>query len=90
MWGVQCTCLPTCIAAAWYALSCLCQLLQGCCPLKLHQVCSEPVACLPACLPACLHTWLAAVHRWEEAAADYQAVLAVAPNDPVPWNNLGW
>lgn len=27
--------------------------------------------------------------RWDEAAADYQAVLAVAPQDPVPWNNLG-
>lgn len=27
--------------------------------------------------------------RWDEAAADYQAVLAVAPDDPVPWNNLG-
>lgn len=27
--------------------------------------------------------------RWDEAATDYQAVLAVAPDDPVPWNNLG-
>lgn len=27
--------------------------------------------------------------RWDEAAADYQAVLAVAPGDPSAWNNLG-
>lgn len=27
--------------------------------------------------------------RWDEAAADYQAVLAVAPKDPSAWNNLG-
>jgi len=27
--------------------------------------------------------------RWDEAAADYQAVLAVAPDDPSAWNNLG-
>jgi tetratricopeptide (TPR) repeat protein len=27
--------------------------------------------------------------RWDEAAADYKAVLAVAPDDPSAWNNLG-
>jgi hypothetical protein len=27
--------------------------------------------------------------RWDEAAADYKAVLAVAPEDPSAWNNLG-
>jgi hypothetical protein len=27
--------------------------------------------------------------RFEEAAADYRAVLAVAPDDPSAWNNLG-
>jgi len=27
--------------------------------------------------------------RWDEAAADYKAVLAASPNDPSAWNNLG-
>jgi Flp pilus assembly protein TadD len=29
------------------------------------------------------------MRRWDEAAADYKAVLAVAPDDPSAWNNLG-
>jgi hypothetical protein len=29
------------------------------------------------------------LRRWDEAAADYTAVLAVAPADPSAWNNLG-
>ncbi len=32
---------------------------------------------------------LEALGRWEEAIADYRAVLAAAPNDPAGWNNLG-
>jgi len=32
---------------------------------------------------------LEALGRFDEAIADYKAVLAVAPNDPAAWNNLG-
>lgn len=32
---------------------------------------------------------LEALGRFDEAVADYRAVLAVAPNDPAGWNNLG-
>lgn len=32
---------------------------------------------------------LEALGRFEEAKRDYQAVLAVAPDDPAAWNNLG-
>lgn len=29
------------------------------------------------------------MNRFDEAIADYRAVLDVAPNDPAGWNNLG-
>lgn len=32
---------------------------------------------------------LEGMRRWEEAIADYKAVLAAAPTDPSAWNNLG-
>jgi tetratricopeptide (TPR) repeat protein len=32
---------------------------------------------------------LESLGRYEEAAADYQAVLLAQPNDPAAWNNLG-
>lgn len=32
---------------------------------------------------------LEAMGRFDEAVADYRAVLAAAPNDPAAWNNLG-
>lgn len=32
---------------------------------------------------------LEALGRFDEAITDYRAVLAVAPNDPAAWNNLG-
>lgn len=32
---------------------------------------------------------LESLGRYDEAAADYQAVLAAQPNDPAAWNNLG-
>lgn len=32
---------------------------------------------------------LEALNRFEEACADYRAVLAAAPEDPSAWNNLG-
>jgi tetratricopeptide (TPR) repeat protein len=32
---------------------------------------------------------LEALGRFPEAIADYRAVLAVAPEDPAAWNNLG-
>ena len=32
---------------------------------------------------------LEALGRFEEAQADYRAVLAVSPDDPAAWNNLG-
>lgn len=32
---------------------------------------------------------LESLGRYEEAAADYEAVLLAQPNDPAAWNNLG-
>ena len=32
---------------------------------------------------------LEALGRFDEAVADYRAVLAAAPEDPAAWNNLG-
>ena len=32
---------------------------------------------------------LEALGRFEEAVRDYRSVLAVQPNDPAAWNNLG-
>lgn len=32
---------------------------------------------------------LESLRRFEEAAADYEAVLAFNPYDPAAWNNLG-
>ena len=32
---------------------------------------------------------LESLGRYQEAAADYQAVLDAQPNDPAAWNNLG-
>ena len=32
---------------------------------------------------------LEALGRFEEAVRDYNSVLAVQPNDPAAWNNLG-
>ncbi len=31
---------------------------------------------------------LEGMRRWEEAIADYQAVLEASPRDPSAWNNL--
>lgn len=36
----------------------------------------------------CRGVVLEGMRRWEEAIADYQAVLAASPNDPSAWNNL--
>ena len=32
---------------------------------------------------------LEGLRRWDDAIADYKAVLKAAPNDPSAWNNLG-
>lgn len=39
--------------------------------------------------PTCRGVALEALGRFDEAVADYRAVLAVAPGDPAAWNNLG-
>ena len=41
------------------------------------------------CLPSCRGVVLEALGRFDEAVRDYQSVLAVQPNDPAGWNNLG-
>lgn len=37
----------------------------------------------------CRGVALEGLNRFEEAISDYKAVLAVAPDDPAGWNNLG-
>lgn len=41
----------------------------------------------PPCLP-CRGVIMEALDRFDEAIADYKAVLAAAPNDPAAYNNL--
>jgi hypothetical protein len=44
---------------------------------------------LTSALMPCRGVALEGLGRFEEAIADYRAVLAVAPDDPAGWNNLG-
>ena len=58
---------------------------QGQCLLRIDEALMPPPPC---CLP-CRGVALEALGRFEEAVADYRAVLAAEPNDPAAWNNLG-
>lgn len=51
--------------------------------------CPDKVAANLLPISDCRGVALEGMQRWEEAIADYKAVLAASPNDPSAWNNLG-